>query len=186
MICKRGMKGSSWWLKLFPKSSETKIREPWPPDTSAERITCRPGKSSESENRRGGPENKTPARPWHNPANATYFPGVLRADGNAKLWSDEGVVNETGHVLKRLSVVLTGRQNPTRIACNYIATNTQPFEKKKKKRRALLDLPAVQFGLPESHQEEGHLECSQSQDDLQAEKTHVKESSRWAKIPPGL
>lgn len=64
----------------------------------------------------------------------------------------------------------------------------QPFVKKqtKKKQVGLLDLPAVKFGLPEPHHEEGHLECSQSQDDLQAEKTHIEESSNWAKIPPGL
>lgn len=42
----------------------------------------------------------------------TYFPRVLGADGDAKLRSDERVVNEFGHVLKRLAVVLTGGQNP--------------------------------------------------------------------------
>lgn len=52
-------------------------------------------------------KTQRPAQPQHNPANATYFPRVLGADGDAKLGSDEGVVNEIGHVLKRLAVVLT-------------------------------------------------------------------------------
>lgn len=42
----------------------------------------------------------------------TYFPRVLGADGDAKLRSDESVVDEFGHVLKRLAIVLTGGQNP--------------------------------------------------------------------------
>lgn len=42
----------------------------------------------------------------------TYFPRVLGADGDAKLRSDESVVNEFGHVLKRLAIVLAGGQNP--------------------------------------------------------------------------
>lgn len=40
----------------------------------------------------------------------THFPRVLGADRNAKLWSDEGVVDEAGHILEGLAVVLTGRQ----------------------------------------------------------------------------
>lgn len=40
----------------------------------------------------------------------TYFPRVLGADSDAKLCSDEGVVDEVGHILEWLPVVLTGRQ----------------------------------------------------------------------------
>lgn len=45
-------------------------------------------------------------------AEVTYFARVLGADGDAKLRADEGVVDEFGHVRKRLAVVLTGGQSP--------------------------------------------------------------------------
>lgn len=39
----------------------------------------------------------------------THFAGILGADGNAELRSDEGVVDEVGDVLEGLTIVLTGR-----------------------------------------------------------------------------
>lgn len=53
----------------------------------------------------------------------TYFPRVLRADGNAKLWSDEGVVDEAGHILEWFPVILTGRQKVAdKLRANQIQT----------------------------------------------------------------
>lgn len=59
-----------------------------------------------------GPEKPGPSRPMQCAQLKTYFPRVLGADGDAKLRSDESVVNEFGHVLKRLAIVLAGGQNP--------------------------------------------------------------------------
>lgn len=47
---------------------------------------------------------------WTLDEDVTYFPRVLRANSDTKLWSDEGVVDEVGHILKWLPVVLTGRE----------------------------------------------------------------------------
>lgn len=74
VICMRGVKGSAWWVKLFPKSSETKIREPWPPDTIAVRITCK----NQSPAARGKPvrvDQKTQSPLAH--SNATQQKDVL-------------------------------------------------------------------------------------------------------------
>lgn len=60
----------------------------------------------------------------------TYFPRVLGTYGDTKLWSDESVVNEFGHVLKRLAVVLTGGQNPKWTAL------TSPLHTQKKGERS--------------------------------------------------
>lgn len=71
VICMRGIKGSSWLVKLFPKSSEIKIREPWPPDTSAVRITCKPESKIHSPSKTRMMEMKNLA---HVPS--TYFIGI--------------------------------------------------------------------------------------------------------------
>lgn len=163
VICMRGIKGSSWLVKLFPKSSEIKIREPWPPDTSAVRITCKPESKIHSPSKTRMMEMKNLA---HVPSTyLTYFSRVLRADGDTKLWSDERVVNEVGHVLKWLPVVLTGRQNSE--------LNAYQLQRRRHLKQVRLeDLPSIKSGLPEFHQEEGHLKCGQRQDDLPAKKVH--------------
>lgn len=50
---------------------------------------------------------------WHLgqlPEHVTYFPRVLRADSDTKLWSDEGVVDQASHIFKWLAIILTATQ----------------------------------------------------------------------------
>lgn len=55
---------------------------------------------------------------WTLDEDMTYFPRVLRANSDTKFWSDEGVVDEVGHILKWLPVVLTGREmDVSKIKC---------------------------------------------------------------------
>lgn len=49
-------------------------------------------------------------RTWGLAQDLTYFPRVLRANSNAKLCSDEGVVDEVGDILERLPIILTDGQ----------------------------------------------------------------------------
>lgn len=43
----------------------------------------------------------------------TYFPRVLWTDGDAEIWSDEGVVDQVCHIFKRLPIILAAKQRPT-------------------------------------------------------------------------
>lgn len=105
VICIKGKKGSCWGVKLFPKSSETKILEPWFPDTSAVRITWKFKNEIGCELRFAVAWNL-----WQLPKHVTYFSRVLRADGNTELWSDKGVVDQVGNILKWLPIILTATQ----------------------------------------------------------------------------
>lgn len=54
----------------------------------------------------------------------TYFPWVFRANSNAKLWSDEGVVDEAGDILKWLPIILAGKEKmgAAKLNANQIQT----------------------------------------------------------------
>lgn len=43
----------------------------------------------------------------------TYFPRVLWTDGDAEIWTDEGVVDQVCHIFKRLPIILAAKQRPT-------------------------------------------------------------------------